>query len=111
MPPGRNYATGRSRYTRSLSPGCPIRLAPAPDRLLPCGPAAFWERAARLRPSRRPAPGGRGLGVGRAGPAEPGRTTVTIVVEGGMNSAHDLADRVHRRWLEENPFAATLYGI
>jgi len=36
---------------------------------------------------------------------------VTIVVEGGMNSAHDLADRVHRRWLEENPFAATLYGI
>jgi uncharacterized protein (DUF885 family) len=36
--------------------------------------------------------------------------TVTIV-EGGMTSAQDLADRVQRRWLEENPFAATLYGI
>jgi uncharacterized protein (DUF885 family) len=28
-----------------------------------------------------------------------------------MTSARDLADRVHRRWLESNPFAATLYGI
>ena len=28
-----------------------------------------------------------------------------------MSSARDLADRVHRRWLEENPFAATMYGI
>jgi uncharacterized protein (DUF885 family) len=28
-----------------------------------------------------------------------------------MTSAHELADRVHRRWLEENPFAATMYGI
>jgi uncharacterized protein (DUF885 family) len=28
-----------------------------------------------------------------------------------MTSAHDLADRVHRRWLEENPFSATMYGI
>jgi len=28
-----------------------------------------------------------------------------------MTSARDLADRVHRRWLEENPFAATMYGI
>jgi uncharacterized protein (DUF885 family) len=28
-----------------------------------------------------------------------------------MTAARDLADRVHRRWLEENPFAATLYGI
>jgi uncharacterized protein (DUF885 family) len=28
-----------------------------------------------------------------------------------MTSARDLADRVHRRWLEENPFAATIYGI
>jgi uncharacterized protein (DUF885 family) len=28
-----------------------------------------------------------------------------------MTSAHDLADRVHRRWLEHNPFAATMYGI
>src|SRR5215471_9332143 len=28
-----------------------------------------------------------------------------------MNSARDLADRVHQRWLEENPFSATMYGI
>src|SRR5262249_57531709 len=60
---------------------------------------------------RWPARGGGGLGFSRAWQAEAGRTTVTMVVEGGMNSVHDLADRVHRRWLEENPFAATLYGI
>jgi len=28
-----------------------------------------------------------------------------------MTSARDLADRLHRRWLEENPFTATMYGI
>jgi uncharacterized protein (DUF885 family) len=28
-----------------------------------------------------------------------------------MTSARELADRMHRRWLEENPFAATMYGI
>jgi uncharacterized protein (DUF885 family) len=28
-----------------------------------------------------------------------------------MTSARDLADRVHRRWLENNPFAATMLGI
>jgi uncharacterized protein (DUF885 family) len=28
-----------------------------------------------------------------------------------MTSARELADRVHRRWLDENPFAATMYGI
>ena len=28
-----------------------------------------------------------------------------------MTSVIDLADRLHRRWLEENPFAATMYGI
>jgi uncharacterized protein (DUF885 family) len=28
-----------------------------------------------------------------------------------MSSARDLADRVHQRWLEENPFTATSYGI
>src|ERR1700752_5036854 len=28
-----------------------------------------------------------------------------------MTSARDLADRVHRRWLEANPFAASMYGI
>jgi uncharacterized protein (DUF885 family) len=28
-----------------------------------------------------------------------------------MTSARDLADRFHQRWLEENPFAATMYGI
>ena len=28
-----------------------------------------------------------------------------------MSSARDLADRLHRRWLEENPFSATMYGI
>jgi uncharacterized protein (DUF885 family) len=33
------------------------------------------------------------------------------IAEGCMSSARDLADRVHRRWLEENPFAATMYGI
>jgi uncharacterized protein (DUF885 family) len=27
------------------------------------------------------------------------------------SSARDLADRFHRRWLEENPFTATMYGI
>ena len=28
-----------------------------------------------------------------------------------MTSPRDLAGRLHRRWLEENPFAATMYGI
>ena len=28
-----------------------------------------------------------------------------------MTSARDLADRFHRRWLAEYPFAATMYGI
>ncbi len=28
-----------------------------------------------------------------------------------MTQARDLADRFHQRWLEENPFAATMYGI
>ena len=28
-----------------------------------------------------------------------------------MTSARDLADRMHERWLAENPFAATMYGI
>jgi uncharacterized protein (DUF885 family) len=28
-----------------------------------------------------------------------------------MSSARDLADRFHRRWLEENPFVASMYGI
>ena len=28
-----------------------------------------------------------------------------------MTSVQDLADRLHRRWLEENPFTATMYGI
>jgi len=28
-----------------------------------------------------------------------------------MIPARDLADRFHRRWLEHNPFAATMYGI
>jgi uncharacterized protein (DUF885 family) len=31
--------------------------------------------------------------------------------EGCMTAAGELADRVHRRWLEENPFAASMYGI
>ena len=28
-----------------------------------------------------------------------------------MTPARDLADRFHQRWLEKNPFAATMYGI
>ena len=28
-----------------------------------------------------------------------------------MSPVRDLADRFHQRWLEENPFAATMYGI
>jgi uncharacterized protein (DUF885 family) len=28
-----------------------------------------------------------------------------------MTSIPELADRLHRRWLEENPFSATMYGI
>ena len=28
-----------------------------------------------------------------------------------MTAARDLADRFHQRWLEENPFSATMYGI
>jgi uncharacterized protein (DUF885 family) len=28
-----------------------------------------------------------------------------------MSSVRDLADRLHRRWLEENPFTAAAYGI
>ncbi len=31
--------------------------------------------------------------------------------EGPASPVRDLADRFHRRWLEENPFAATMYGI
>jgi hypothetical protein len=28
-----------------------------------------------------------------------------------MTAARDLADRFHERWLQANPFAATMYGI
>src|SRR5271166_7120822 len=28
-----------------------------------------------------------------------------------MTPARDLADRFHHRWLTENPFAASMYGI
>src|SRR5260370_8485210 len=28
-----------------------------------------------------------------------------------MTAARDLADRFHQRWLTENPFAASMYGI
>ena len=28
-----------------------------------------------------------------------------------MSTARDLADRFHERWLEQNPFAASMYGI
>ena len=28
-----------------------------------------------------------------------------------MTQARDLADRFHQRWLAENPFSATMYGI
>ncbi|MGH3262791.1 MAG: DUF885 family protein, partial [Trebonia sp.] len=28
-----------------------------------------------------------------------------------MTPVRDLADRFHQRWLEENPFTATMYGI
>src|SRR5579864_1331811 len=28
-----------------------------------------------------------------------------------MTRARDLADRFHERWLEKNPFAATIYGV
>ena len=28
-----------------------------------------------------------------------------------MSTVRDLADRLHRRWPDENPFAATIYGI
>jgi uncharacterized protein (DUF885 family) len=28
-----------------------------------------------------------------------------------MTSVRELADRMHRRWLEENPFTASMYGI
>src|ERR1700759_490437 len=28
-----------------------------------------------------------------------------------MSAARDLADRFHERWLEQNPFAASMYGI
>jgi len=28
-----------------------------------------------------------------------------------MTTARDLADRFHQRWLEQNPFAASMYGI
>jgi uncharacterized protein (DUF885 family) len=28
-----------------------------------------------------------------------------------LTSARDMADRVHQRWLAENPFTATMYGI
>jgi uncharacterized protein (DUF885 family) len=31
--------------------------------------------------------------------------------EGLASPARDLADRFHRRWLKENPFTATMYGI
>jgi uncharacterized protein (DUF885 family) len=39
-------------------------------------------------------------------------TSIESIAEGFMTSAAgDLADRFHRRWLEENPFAASMYGI
>jgi hypothetical protein len=28
-----------------------------------------------------------------------------------MTAARDLADRFHHRWLEANPFTASMYGI
>src|SRR5579864_6058129 len=28
-----------------------------------------------------------------------------------MTAARDLADRFHQRWLEVNPFAASMYGV
>jgi uncharacterized protein (DUF885 family) len=28
-----------------------------------------------------------------------------------MTTTRDLADRLHQRWLQHNPFAATMYGI
>ena len=28
-----------------------------------------------------------------------------------MTSPRDLADRFHQRWLQENPFTATMYGL
>jgi len=28
-----------------------------------------------------------------------------------MTAVRDLADRFHQRWLQANPFAATMYGI
>src|SRR5580693_850622 len=28
-----------------------------------------------------------------------------------MTAARDLADRFHQRWLTENPFSASMYGI
>ena len=28
-----------------------------------------------------------------------------------MSTARDLADRFHERWLEQNPFAASMYGV
>ena len=28
-----------------------------------------------------------------------------------MTAARDLADRFHQRWLAENPFSASVYGI
>jgi uncharacterized protein (DUF885 family) len=36
---------------------------------------------------------------------------VTDRAEDLVSSARDLADRFHHRWLEENPFTATSYGI
>jgi uncharacterized protein (DUF885 family) len=33
------------------------------------------------------------------------------MTEGLESPARDLADRFHRRWLQENPFTATMYGI
>jgi uncharacterized protein (DUF885 family) len=41
----------------------------------------------------------------------PGRPAAPFGKKGIMTSASDLADRFHQRWLEHNPFAATIYGI
>src|SRR5262249_13522196 len=79
----RNYAEGNGRYAMSITPG--------------------------TRPVARAERPGHRLQQGRT--VESGSRTMTDFAEGCMSSARDLAGRLHRRWLEENPFSATMYGI